>query len=193
MVTKQQVEDNVGEPLGQYLRRRHIDDLIDVRPLAEEVGVAKTTVYNWLADYGIRIRYKTKRIEDPEDVKREKQFLGKRYGKSGESPYKLGEEIGVSPGTIYYRMGKRGIKRRTREEEAARRSKEKPTKEALERDYIILDGSQEEIAAEWEVSKSLVSKWVVGYGLKKDRGHAISKGLAKKRSGKIINDLEIDI
>ena len=47
------VEEELGEPLGDYLRQRYSVDRVSMRALAKELGVARQSLYGWILAYGI--------------------------------------------------------------------------------------------------------------------------------------------
>ena len=51
-----EVEHNLGEPVEQYLRRRYVDDNINLYDLADELGIAYRILLQWLDKAGIYSR-----------------------------------------------------------------------------------------------------------------------------------------
>lgn len=51
-----EVEQYIGEPLEEYLRRRFVDDQITMPELANELGIAYPMVGKWLEQAGVYSR-----------------------------------------------------------------------------------------------------------------------------------------
>lgn len=50
------VEHDLGEPINEYLRRRFVDDHVNINKLADELGIAYRTLLVWLEVTGIYSR-----------------------------------------------------------------------------------------------------------------------------------------
>jgi len=53
---EERIKQEYGIPLSEYTYRRYHHDMCNVRDLADEYGVSRQTILNWMRDWGISTR-----------------------------------------------------------------------------------------------------------------------------------------
>ena len=97
------------------LERLYHDEGMSMEMIAKDLGVAPSTIYNYMKKYKIKTRPQNgispKNKESKKYTNREK--LERMYIEDGKSLQKISEVFGVSDTTILYWLDKYGIERRS--------------------------------------------------------------------------------
>lgn len=103
---------------AEWLRIRYVDQRASRRDIAAQLGVAPSTVGEWLSRHGIEARDSGKaraavaaavRPEELNDI----DWLRERYYAEGMSLEGIAEKVGVAPSTVRAALDRHGLRTRT--------------------------------------------------------------------------------
>ena len=174
-----EVEERIGEPIGDYLRREYVDEKMSAVMIAEKFGISYQTVYRWLKENKIEIRDNSEANLPKEFVKPSKRELERMYINERMSAVRIAERFGVGSTTVYRWLKEDEVGIRTLAQSQLPGGIIKPAKEDLESMYIDKKMSLKNVGKEFGVSNSSVLRWLRNYGIKTREKRQLPWGFVK--------------
>lgn len=151
------------KPCKKELEQMYIDDMMTITEISDVLGVVSSTISNWLHEYGITVRDKSK-SQLKEKIKTNEEELRKMYINELMSINKIGKLVGISHGTVHRWLREYGIPVRCISESLLK-EKVKPTRKELKMMYVDKLMSTTKIAGEFGVSSNTVSRCLMEYDI----------------------------
>jgi transposase-like protein len=105
-----EVEERIGEPIDDFIKRRYLEDKISVVKIAGEIKTSVSVVRNWIKNFGIKqIPIKEVLLWRKGVVKPSKEGLEKMYFRENVSTYDIATKLGISHSTVRNWMDDYGI------------------------------------------------------------------------------------
>jgi len=194
-----EVEERIGEDLGEYLRREYVGKLRFASDVATDLGIDQNIMKKWLVRLGINIRTrsesnslksrlngKTKKMLEVEARIGEliEVYLRREYGDRHRSVLELEEELGVSHLAVYNWLDEFKIKKRTVSEALLPKGFVKPSEKRLRYLYLNEGKTPKEIADEFGTSDSTIRNLLDEYGISRRSILEAKRLQAKRMEGK---------
>ena len=153
------------EPTKEELDQLYTHEHKSTIKIAEELGVVKSKVRNWLKQYNVPVRTASEAQLPKDFTKPSKEELYHLYITQGNSLKKIAKELGTSCITICNWLKQYNIPVRTASEARLPNDLTKPTKEELEQRYVNEYKSTIKIAEEFGVSNKTIRNWLNQYNI----------------------------
>ena len=153
----------------QWLREQYCELQKTSHEIADERGLAKTTVLKWMREHGIerRSRVEARTDGDIESLKNE-QWLREQYCKCEKTVSQIANELSLSPTPVRRWMKEHGIERRSpAESQTDGDLKLLKNEEWLREQYCERERTTREIADETGVSQRTVTNWMDKHGIER--------------------------
>jgi len=175
------IEESLGEPVGEYLRREYVDNGKSSTEIAGDFEVNRATIGRWLKNEGIEMRSISESKLPKDFVMPSKGELRKMYVDERMSAAEIGITFGASKTSIRNWFKKEGIKMRSLSESGLPKDFVKPSGEELERMYVDERMSTYRIAEDLGVANVTVGNWLKdeGISVRSSSEAGLSKGVTK--------------
>ena len=146
----------------QWLREQYCEQQKATRQIADELGLAKTTVLNWMGNHGIERRSPPESHTDGDiESLKDEEWLRKQYHHKHKTMCEIADELDLGATTVGRAMKKHEIERRGMSE-ARTDGDVEPLKneEWLRERYCEQRKSTYQIANKLDLSQTTVRKWL---------------------------------
>lgn len=145
---------------GEWLYEQYIEKDLTIKEIAEIINCSLSTVNRWLRE--LNIPYKMESCINPRY--KDRDWLCDQYVNQGKTIYEIADEIGVGDSTIqrWIHILKVPVQYNRGDREARFKYRDKKW---LQRQYIVKQKHQYEIADELEVSQSVICSWLRKHGI----------------------------
>lgn len=154
---------------SEWLREQYYKDDRATTDIADELGVAVSTICNWLEKHNISTKSNLVAQTGPDaELLRDSEWLRTEYSDKGRSCKDIGDELGISDTTVRNWLKQHGIDRRSASEARAEGNIEPlHNSDWLHEQYVNEQRSTRNIAEELDVSRSAVSNWLDRHNIEK--------------------------
>ncbi len=146
----------------EWLRERYADQEQSTYDIADQLGVARTTVCAWMRRHGIEFRSPSQRVaEGDTSPLANEEWLREQYVIRERSMYEIADNLGLTYSTIRSYLIEYEIERRS-SSEAGSDGNVKPLHNSdwLREQYEHKQKSTYDIAEELDISRNTVSSWL---------------------------------
>lgn len=154
---------------AEWLRKEYHDKNRATTDIADELGVAVSTICNWLNRHNIDLKSNLVAQTSPDaELLRNVEWLRTQYSENMRSCEDIGKSIGVSGVTVGKWLKKHDIDRRSASEARAEGNvKPLHNEEWLREKYVDQHRSTYDIAEELDLSRTAVSRWLDRHNIEK--------------------------